>query len=115
MTGLKVVADNSFTEKHAYHLSQIQLATIEAIEIKYRAGQAEHGAGGPLWAMPTIKVTENAIAESIDQISYLMTMRGQIKIIYELARLGMEDEDLCATTARDSCKKIFEMMGGTTK
>jgi hypothetical protein len=63
--------------------------------------------------MPTISVTENAIAESIDQISYLMTLRGQIKIIYELARLGMEDEDLCATTARDSCKKIFEMMCGT--
>ena len=113
MTSIKLVATNEFTEKHAYHLSQIQLATIEAIEKKYRAGQAEHGASGPLWAMPTINVTENAIAESIDQVTYLMTLRGQIKIIYELARLGMEDEDLCATTARDSCKKIFEMMGGT--
>jgi len=42
-----------------------------------------------------------------------MTLRGQIKIILELARLGMEDQDLCATTARSSCKQIFDMMGGT--
>jgi hypothetical protein len=41
-----------------------------------------------------------------------MTLRGQIKIILELARLGMEDQDLCATTARSSCKQIFDMMGG---
>ena len=115
MTSIKLVATNEFTEKHAYHLSQIQLATIEAIETKYRAGQAEHGASGPLWSMPTISVTENAIAESVDMISYLMTLRGQIKIIYELARLGMEDSDLCATTARDSCRRIFETMGGTKK
>ena len=112
MTSVKVVASNEFTEKHAYHLSQIQLATIEAIEIKYRKGQAQHGESGPLWTMPTIRVTENAIEESIDQVTYLMTLRGQVKIILELARLGMEDEDLCATTARDSCKKIFDMMGG---
>jgi len=112
MTGIKVVASNEFTEKHAYHLSQIQLATIEAIEIKYRKGQAQHGEAGPLWTMPTIRVTENAIEESIDQVTYLMTLRGQIKIILELARLGMEDQDLCATTARSSCKQIFDMMGG---
>ena len=44
---IKVVADNEFTDLHAQHLHQIQMAASDMLEVKYKRGQLEHG--GSLW------------------------------------------------------------------
>lgn len=105
-----IVADNKFTESHAIHLQQIKSASEEMLDQKYRRGQAEHG--GSLWNMPTGKVIESSLEEATDQLTYLFTLRQQMRIIMELAYEGMKDDSVCALTARENCRTIWYVITG---
>jgi len=105
-----IVADNQFTPSHSQHLQQIKLAAGEMLESKYRRGQAEHG--GNLWGMPTGKIVESSLEEATDQLTYLFTLRQQMRIIMELAYEGMKDDSVCALTARENCRTIWYVITG---
>lgn len=107
---IKVVADNDFTDAHAQHLLQIQMAASDMLEAKYRRGQAEHG--GSLWGAPTAKIVESSLEEATDQLTYLLTLRQQMRIIMELAYEGMKDDSVCALTARENCRTIWYVITG---
>lgn len=119
MTPNKVVANNfqqefAFTDSHKFHLEQIKLATCDLLEKKYKAGVQAYK-GTKLWNMPSAKVVENAIEETIDQITYLLTLRQGMRIIMELANEGMNDDSVCATTARGNCRAIWYTITGLDK
>ena len=120
MTTGKVVAEKpkqlefEFTEAHRYHLEQIKLATCDLLDRKYKAGVQAYQ-GTKLWTMPAAKVVENAIEETIDQITYLLTLRQNMRIIMELANEGMNDESVCATTSRENCRAIWYTITGKDK
>lgn len=120
MTTSKVVepklkqAEFAFTEAHQYHLDQIKLATCDLLERKYKAGVQAYQ-GTKLWNMPAAQVVENAIEETIDQITYLLTLRQSMRIIMELAHEGMNDDSVCATTARENARAIWYCITGKDK
>jgi hypothetical protein len=58
---------------------------------------------------------ENAIEETVDQITYLLSLRQQMRIIMELAHEGMNDDSLCATTARENARAIWYTITGMDK
>ncbi len=58
---------------HEAHLSRITTQFTADLRAKYEAGQQEHG--GNLWEKPGM--LENAIAEAIDLVTYLYTLRDQ--------------------------------------
>ena len=107
MTIGKVVLkpDNEMTEAHEKHLEQIKLASCDLLDRKYRAGQKAHG--GSLWNMPAARQVENAIEEATDQLTYLLSLRQNMRIIMQLAYEGMNDDSVCATTARENCRAIW--------
>ena len=79
MTSLKVVdkpkqLEFEFTEGHRHHLEQIKLATCDLLDRKYKAGVQAYQ-GTKLWNMPAARIVENAIEETVDQITYLLTLR----------------------------------------
>jgi hypothetical protein len=115
MTNSKVVVkpDNEMTEAHEAHLEQIKLATCDLLDRKYRAGQKNHG--GSLWSMPAARQVENAIEEATDQMTYLLSLRQSMRIIMELAHEGMNDDSVCATTARENCRAIWFTITGHEK
>lgn len=115
MTTNKVVLkpDNEMTEAHEHHLHQIKLAATDLLDKKYRAGQREHG--GSLWTMPAARQVENAIEETTDQLTYLLSLRQNMRIIMELAHEGMRDDSVCATTARSNCQAIWYCITGQSK
>lgn len=104
------MADNEFTEEHGQHLHQIQMAASDMLEAKYRRGQSEHG--GNLWGMPTARIVESSLEEATDQLTYLLTLRQQMRVIMELVREGMKDDSVCATTARENCRTIWYVITG---
>lgn len=61
------------TEEQEQHLTDIKQAFIKAVDIKYRAGQAEHG--GDLWKKPG--VLEMLMDECVDFYVYAYTLRQQ--------------------------------------
>ena len=107
-------AEFVFTEAHQYHLDQIKLATCDLLERKYKAGVQAYK-GTKLWNMPAAQVVENAIEETIDQITYLLTLRQSMRIIMELAHEGMNDDSVCATTARENARAIWYCITGKDK
>ena len=107
-------AEFVFTEAHQHHLDQIKLATCDLLDRKYKAGVQAYK-GTKLWNMPAAMVVENAIEETIDQITYLLTLRQNIRIVMELAHEGMNDESLCATTSRENCRAIWYTITGLDK
>ena len=115
MTTAKVVLKptNEMTEAHERHLEQIKLATCDLLDKKYRAGQKTHG--GSLWNMPAAKQVENAIEEATDQMTYLLSLRQNMRIIMELAYEGMNDDSVCATTARENARAIWFTITGHDK
>jgi len=120
MTTGKVVAEKAkqlefeFTESHRFHLEQIKLATCDLLDKKYKAGVQAYK-GTKLWTMPAAKMVENAIEETIDQITYLLSLRQNMRIIMELANEGMNDESVCATTSRENCRAIWYAITGLDK
>lgn len=112
MTTNKVVLkpNNEMTEAHEMHLEQIKLASCDLLDKKYRAGQKAHG--GSLWTMPAAKQVESAIEEATDQITYLLSLRQNMRVIMELAHEGMNDESVCATTSRENCRAIWFAITG---
>ena len=115
MTTPKVVLkpNNEMTEAHEKHLEQIKLATCDLLDRKYRAGQKQWG--GSLWTMPAARQVENAIEEATDQMTYLLSLRQNMRIIMELAHEGMNDDSVCATTARENCRAIWFTITGQPK
>ena len=106
-------ASNEMTPAHEHHLEQIKLATCDLLDKKYRAGQKFHG--GSLWTMPAAKQVESAIEEATDQITYLLSLRQNMRIIMELAYEGLKDDSVCATTARENCRAIWYTITGVDK
>ena len=115
MTIGKVVLkpDNEMTEAHEKHLEQIKLVSCDLLDRKYRAGQKAHG--GSLWNMPAARQVENAIEEATDQLTYLLSLRQNMRIIMQLAYEGMDDDSVCATTARENCRAIWFTITGHDK
>lgn len=115
MTSAKVVLrpNNEMTEAHEKHLEQIKLATCDLLDRKYRAGQKTHG--GSLWNMPAARQVENAIEEATDQLTYLLSLRQNMRIIMELAYEGMNDLELTNPTARENCRAIWYTITGKDK
>lgn len=120
MTTSKVVepklkqAEFAFTEAHQFHLDQIKLATCDLLDKKYKAGVQAYR-GTKLWNMPAAQVVENAIEETIDQITYLLTLRQSMRIIMELAHEGMNDLELTNPLARENCRAIWYTITGKDK
>jgi hypothetical protein len=110
MTNGVVNLQSKMTEAHESHLQQIKLASVDLLDRKYRAGQKEHG--GSLWTMPAARQVENAIEETTDQLTYLLSLRQNMRIIMELAYEGMRDDSVCATTAREKCRAIWFTITG---
>lgn len=104
---------DKLSPKQEYHMASIQIATAEGIEKKYTKGALEHRTN--LWEMSTARVVESIIEEAIDQNTYALTLRQQMHTLIELLREGMEDESVCATTARENCRLAYEMLIGKAK
>jgi hypothetical protein len=62
------------TLKQEDHLSEIIQSISGQVDRKYRIGQAEHG--GDLWER--VPLVEDMIEESIDQITYALTLKSQL-------------------------------------
>jgi len=62
------------TLKQEDHLNGIIKTISGQVDRKYRAGQAEHG--GDLWER--VPLVEDMIEESIDQITYALTLQSQL-------------------------------------
>lgn len=114
MTSDKIVPikEGELTPKQQYHMTSIQLATAEGIEAKYTKGALQYKTN--LWEMPTARVIESIIEEAIDQNTYAFTLRQQMHAIICLLKDGAEDESVCATTARENCRLVYEMLVGKT-
>lgn len=104
---------DKLSPKQEYHMASIQIATAEGIEAKYTKGALEHKTN--LWEMPTARVVESIIEEAIDQNTYALTLRQQMHSLIILLKEGMEDESVCATTARENCRLAYEMLIGKSR
>jgi hypothetical protein len=72
---IKVSPEEPMGFNHEQHLAEILWDSRLLIEAKYRKGQAEHG--GFLPSMTREQLLDNAIAEAIDQLVYLLTLKGK--------------------------------------
>ena len=61
------------TPEQEAHLKRIKYQFSSKLGIKYRAGQEEHG--GDLMHANALSILDMAIAESIDMVVYLETLR----------------------------------------
>ena len=61
------------TPQQEEHLKRIKANFALKVNKKYRKGQEEHG--GDLLSKSAIELVDNAIAEAIDQVVYLETLR----------------------------------------
>tara|TARA_R100000808_G_scaffold10_2_gene80 strand:+ start:4115 stop:4402 length:288 start_codon:yes stop_codon:yes gene_type:complete len=83
------------TLKQEDHLHDIVKSVATGIDRKYRAGQAEHG--GDLWER--VPLVEDMIEESIDQVTYALTLKQQLARVKELlddARNAVPDNPVTA-------------------
>ena len=64
------------TPEQEAHLKRIKANFISKVDMKYRAGQKEHG--GDLMHANVVALIDMAISEAIDQVVYLETLRGVI-------------------------------------
>ena len=77
------------------HLTNIQQTIGVEIDRKYRIGQAEHG--GDLWER--VPLIEDLIEESIDQVTYALTLKSQLgraKSLLEDARNAVSENPVMA-------------------
>jgi len=63
-------------DQEEHNLHYIKRETLKRLDIKYRKGSKEND--GDLLEMDIITLIDNAIDESIDQISYLQTLRRKV-------------------------------------
>jgi hypothetical protein len=59
-----------------HHLEYLKAKTVKLMDIKYRAGQKEHG--GTLRDVSAMELLDNGIDEAIDQIVYLLTLKEKL-------------------------------------
>jgi len=64
------------TPQQEQHLNSLVEAFTEALIAKYEAGAREHG--GNLWDMSNDRLLDEAIAENLDQFTYLATLRQKL-------------------------------------
>jgi len=77
------------------HLAEIQSSIAKQVNTKYRVGQAEHG--GDLWER--VPLVEDMIEESIDQVTYALTLKSQLgraKSLLEDARNAAPENPVTA-------------------
>ena len=67
---------SKMTVEQESHLKRIKANFIQKVDTKYRAGQQEHG--GDLMRKDVVSLIDMAIAEAIDQVVYLETLREVI-------------------------------------
>jgi hypothetical protein len=67
---------NVMTKEQESHLTSIKLSFSALVDAKYRKGQSEHG--GDLFRKDVAWLVDQAIAEAVDQIVYLLTLRERI-------------------------------------
>ena len=95
---------------HENHLANIKAKVEADLDSRYRAGASQHG--GELWKKP---VLSEALAEVTDLLVYLHTLQQQMEVIRALASIGVDDQSIVASEARDSCHKILQVLHGTKK
>ncbi len=66
------------TKQQELHLLSIKRKFDIEVDNKYRKGVKEHG--GNLWEMNELDLLDSAIEETIDQYTYLITLRGKMLI-----------------------------------
>lgn len=64
------------TPEQTNHLAKLKFAVSRRLQDKYTKGAVEHG--GFLWEMSREELLENAIDEAIDQLTYLLTLKGKL-------------------------------------
>ncbi len=64
------------TDKQECHLNDIKLYFESLVDKKYRKGAAEHG--GDLQSLTKLQLVDAAIEETIDQFTYLQTLRAKL-------------------------------------
>ena len=77
------------------HLNGIIRSISGQVDRKYRAGQEEHG--GDLWER--VPLVEDMIEESIDQVTYALTLKSQLTQVKQLldeARNAAPDKPVSA-------------------
>ena len=88
------------------HISHIQSEFDELVDQAYRGGIKEHG--GQLWEKP---VDREALAEAVDQVVYLITLRDQIDEACKIAHDGLNSDD----DARTACFHVLQTLGRTAE
>jgi hypothetical protein len=58
------------------HLRNIWRSFVWEVESKYRLGAVEHG--GMLWDKTPLQLVEEAMAETVDQYTFLHTLRSKL-------------------------------------
>lgn len=61
------------TPEQEQHLKKIKINFTNRVDLKYRAGQKEHG--GDLMHNNALVIIDMAISEAVDQVVYLETLR----------------------------------------
>ena len=64
------------TREQEDHLESIKLYFVSKVDVKYRAGQKEHG--GNLFDMSAMQMLDCGIDEALDQVVYLVTLRQKL-------------------------------------
>jgi hypothetical protein len=85
------------TKEQEEHLEEIQRGVGARLDQKYRVGQAEHG--GDLWER--FPLVEDLIDESIDQVTYALTLKSQldrVRGLLEEARYSVREDPVAAQT-----------------
>lgn len=68
----------TMTPRAEEHLQRIITETTQDLRDKYRKGNAEHG--DDLLDMPPLQLVEEALAEALDQVAYLRTLKMKLEI-----------------------------------
>ena len=93
------------------HLAAIKEAFAKDFDAKFRKGYWEHGQTllyqQPCWV--------EILSEIQDMVAYAYTLKIQLSAVADLALAGCEDESLCASLARENCRKILSILQGLPK
>ncbi len=72
------------TRNQEAHLTRVKAAFVQLVDAKYRQGAAEHD--GELLHLAALRILDHAIAEAIDQVVYLLSLKE--KLIEGLTNAG---------------------------
>ena len=62
------------TDHQEQHLAHIKATFASMVDPKYRVGAVEHREDGTLWEMTPRQLVVEALAECVDQFTYLSTL-----------------------------------------